>query len=396
LNKPRLLIILNRLAVGGPAFNVISGASLLSNEFDILLLAGAPDADEQPADYLLDQYKGFQFQKINSLRRSVIPGTDWRAYHEIKKTIKQFQPQIVHTHGAKPGVLGRLAAHRLNVPVIVHTFHGHVFHSYFSGLVSNLIVRIEQWLAGFSSVIIAISNKLKEELSNKYHVASVNKIQLIRLGIDTTQFSDENENKRSQFRRQFNLASDVVAVGIVGRLVPVKNHRLFIEVAAQVLKSSNHSLKFFIVGDGPERTSLQAFIKSKQLSFTHAGLDDHNAPFIFTSWRKDMDAVYAGMDIIMLTSLNEGTPVSIMEAMAAGKPVLSTNVGGIAELITHKQTGFLTATKNELTTGLSSLVEDQELRETFAVAAKKEAARFSKSAEMQALSSLYHSLLPTD
>jgi glycosyltransferase involved in cell wall biosynthesis len=150
------------------------------------------------------------------------------------------------------------------------------------------------------------------------------------------------------------------------------------------------------VGDGPERTSLQAFIKSQQLSFTHAGLDDHNAPFIFTSWRKDMDAVYAGMDIIMLTSLNEGTPVSIMEAMAAGKPVLSTNVGGIAELITHKQTGFLTATKNELTTGLSSLVEDQELRETFAVAAKKEAARFSKSAEMQALSSLYHSLLPTD
>jgi glycosyltransferase involved in cell wall biosynthesis len=396
LNKPRLLIILNRLAVGGPAFNVISGASLLSNEFDILLLAGAPDADEQLADYLLDQYKGFQFQKINSLRRSVIPGTDWRAYHEIKKTIKQFQPQIVHTHGAKPGVLGRLAAHRLNVPVIVHTFHGHIFHSYFSGFVSSLIVRIEQWLAGFSSAIIAISNKLKEELSNKYHVASANKIQLIRLGIDTTQFSDENENKRSQFRRQFNLTSDVIAVGIVGRLVPVKNHRLFIEVAAQVLKSSNHSLKFFIVGDGPERTSLQAFIKSKQLSFTHAGLDDHNAPFIFTSWRKDMDAVYAGMDIIMLTSLNEGTPVSIMEAMAAGKPVLSTNVGGIAELITHKQTGFLTATKNELTTGLSSLVEDQELRETFAVAAKKEAARFSKSAEMQALSSLYHSLLPTD
>jgi glycosyltransferase involved in cell wall biosynthesis len=394
LNKPRLLIILNRLAVGGPAFNVISGASLLSQQFDILLLAGAPDADEQPADYLLDQYKGFQFQKINSLRRSVIPGTDWRAYHEIKKTIRQFQPQIVHTHGAKPGVLGRLAAHRLKVPVIVHTFHGHVFHSYFSSFVSSLIVRIEQWLAGFSSAIVAISNKLKEELSSKYHVASANKIQLIRLGIDTTQFYDENEKKRLQFRKQFHLESDVIAVGIVGRLVPVKNHRLFIEVAEQVLKSSHHRLKFFIVGDGPERTSLQAFIKSKKMQFTHAGSDDDNAPFIFTSWRKDMDAVYAGMDIIMLTSLNEGMPVSIMEAMAAGKTVLSTNVGGIAELITHNENGFLANTKSELATALSSLVGNPELRSTFAAAAKKEAARFSKSAEMLALSTLYHSLLP--
>jgi glycosyltransferase involved in cell wall biosynthesis len=396
LNKPRLLIILNRLAVGGPAFNVISGAAALSNEFEILLLAGAPDADEQPADYLLDQYKGFQFQKINSLKRSVLPGTDLRAYKEIKLAIKKFQPQIVHTHGAKPGVLGRLAAHRSNVPVIVHTFHGHVFHSYFSGFISKSIVRIEQWLAGFSSAIVAISETLKEELTNKYNIASANKIKLIRLGIDTTQFYDEDGSKRTQFRNEFNLSNDKIAIGIVGRLVPVKNHRLFIETAAQVLKTkgSSHTLQFFIVGDGVGRTSLQQLIHSKQLKFANAGsADESSANFIFTSWRKDMDAVYAGLDIIMLTSLNEGTPVSIMEAMAAGRPVLSTNVGGVSELITNGQTGLLASNQAELVAGLSSLIENAPLRQQFSAAAAKDAARFSKSAELEALSSLYHSLL---
>nr|MBP6688013.1 glycosyltransferase [Lacibacter sp.] len=356
MNKPRLLIILNRLAVGGPAFNVISAAAALSNEFEILLLAGAPDADEQPADYLLDQYKGFQFQKINSLKRSVLPGTDWRAYKEIKQTIKKFQPQIVHTHGAKPGVLGRLAAHRSNVPVIVHTFHGHVFHSYFSGFTSKLIVGIEQWLAGFSSAVIAISNSLKEELLYTYKITSANKIHLIRLGIDTTQFRDGDGSKRIVFRNEFGLMNDAIAIGIVGRLVPVKNHRLFIETAARVLKtkSNKQQLQFFIVGDGPNRGSIQELITSKQLRFAQAGSPDcKQADFIFTSWRKDMDVVYAGLDIIMLTSLNEGTPVSIMEAMAAAKPVLSTKVGGIAELINNRQTGLLASTEDELVTGLS-------------------------------------------
>ncbi len=364
---------------------------MLSKEFEILLLAGAPDADEEPADYLLDQYNGFQFQKINSLKRSVIPGTDWRAYREIKQAIQKFKPQIVHTHGAKPGVLGRIAAYRSKVPVVVHTFHGHVFHSYFSGFVSNLIVRIEQWLAGLSSAVVAISSRLKEELTSKYKVAPADKIQLIRLGIDTARFHDDDGSKRTDFRKQFQLTDDTIAIGIVGRLVPVKNHRLFIETAAQVLNRSNYRLKFFIVGDGTERTSIQELIRSKQLNFTNSG--DDKAHFIFTSWRKDMDAVYAGLDVIMLTSLNEGTPVSIMEAMAAGKPVLSTNVGGISELITNGQTGLLASAQSELIACLTSLIENVQLRQTFSAAAQKDAAHFSKLEETQALSSLYHSLL---
>ncbi len=395
MNKPRLLIILNRLAVGGPALNVISGAAALSNSFDILLLAGAPDADEEPADYLLDQYKGFQFQKINSLKRSVIPGTDWRAYKEIKQAIKTFQPHIVHTHGAKPGVLGRLAAHRLQVPVIVHTFHGHVFHSYFSNTTSHLIVLIERWLAGFSSAIIAISETLKNEFTNTYQIASADKLQLIRLGIDTAKFQDADGSKRQHFRNEFQLSPTTIAIGIVGRLVPVKNHQLFIETAAQVIQSvgNSHQLRFFIIGDGVNRTALQELILSKQLRFSTAAADSNNANFIFTSWRKDMDAVYAGLDIVLLTSLNEGTPVSIMEAMAAGKPVLSTPAGGIPELITDGKTGMLASTQTELVEALSSLIKNNALREQLAGAAASDAARFSKSAELESLSELYVSLL---
>lgn len=395
MRKPRLLIILNRLAVGGPAFNVISSAAVLSNEFDILLIAGAPDADEQPADYLLEQYTGFQFKKITALKRSVIPGTDWRAYKEIKQAIRQFEPQIVHTHGAKPGVLGRFAAHKLKVPAIVHTFHGHVFHSYFSAVVSSFIVRIERRLAKTSSAIIAISTKLKDELLHAYKIAAAEKIKLIRLGIDTACFNDTDGKKRKQFRTEFQLPDDTVAIGIAGRLVPVKNHRLFIEAATTFLKDNNNSaVKFFLIGDGTEKNKIQELIREKQFSFTNAGPGyNSNASFVFTSWRKDMDAVYAGLDIVMLTSLNEGTPVSIMEAMAAGKPVLSTNVGGIAELITDGQTGLLASSAAELAAALTHLVTNQQQRLQFGAAAVKHAARFSKPEEATALSRLYHSLL---
>ena len=334
MHKPRLLIILNRLSVGGPASNTISAASLLADQFDILLIAGAPNADEQEADYLLEQYKGFRVQKIASMKRSVIPGNDWRAYNELKNIIRSFQPQIVHTHGAKPGVLGRLAAHRSKVPVVIHTFHGHVFHSYFSSFISGLIVRIERWLAGYSTALIAINQTLQRELINHYRIAAAEKIKLIRLGIETNRYLDSDGQKRNQFRSEFGLPDDAIAIGIVGRLVPVKQHRLFIEVAEEILRThaATKKLRFFIVGDGTEKKMLQEILSAKQLAYsTTADGSSENSPFVFTSWRTDMDRVFAGLDIVMLTSLNEGTPVSLMEAMAAGKPIVSTsaNISGL-------------------------------------------------------------------
>ncbi len=372
-------------------------AAALSQTFDVLVVAGEPNADEQAADYLLDQYKGFRFQKLTALRRSVLPAVDWRAYRQLKKIINSFRPDIVHTHGTKPGVLGRIAAHRSKVPVIVHTFHGHVFHSYFSNFVSGCIVRIERWLAGYSTALIAISEVLKKELVQTYRIASADKVQLVRLGIDTASFQDADGLKRQQFRHEFHISAEVKAIGIAGRLVPIKQHRLFIDTAVQLLhrQSSLPPMRFFIIGDGAEKESLQQYILQQGFSYCTANDKENNkAAFVFTSWRTDMDVVFAGLDVVLLTSLNEGTPVSIMEAMAAGKPVVSTNVGGIAELVRTDETGFLGQTAEALSARVQLLVEQPTLASNMGqVAAKTAEDRFSHETESAELLRLYTRLL---
>jgi glycosyltransferase involved in cell wall biosynthesis len=393
LDKPRLLIILNRLSVGGPATNILSAAAALSNSYTILLIAGEPLKDEQSAEYLLAEYKGFRVQMIPSLRRSVIPAMDIRSYYHIKKIIREFQPHIVHTHGTKPGVVGRLVARHLKVPVIVHTFHGHVFHSYFNSFISGVIVRIERWLSSITTAIVAINQKLQTELVQEYQIANSEKVKLIRLGIETSKFSDEDGNKRKKFRNEFQLQDDEVAIGIVGRLVPVKQHDLFIEIAEQAREISKNKTRFFIVGDGQERENLQKLVTQKKMTFSNDSTNN-KANIIFTSWRSDMDVVFAGLDIMMLTSLNEGSPVSIMEAMAASKPVIATNVGGIAELVQNDATGFCCSTKEELLNHLLQLIENSNVRTQMGKEAGVIANQwFSKTYEVNQMHNLYTELL---
>lgn len=372
-------------------------AAALSETFEVLVVAGEPNVDEQPADYLLDQYKGFRFQKLTVLRRSVLPAVDWLAYQQIKQIIQEFQPAIVHTHGTKPGVLGRLAAHRCRVPVVVHTFHGHVFHSYFSRFISDCIVRIERWLAGYSTAVIAIGEVLQRELVHTYRIANADKVKLVRLGIDTVAFKDVEEKKRNRFRTEFQLPAETKAIGIAGRLVPIKQHRLFIDTAVTLLQTQTAlpKLQFFIIGDGAEGTALQQYIEQKGYRWQTAPVAGSlTAPFIFTSWRTDMDVVFAGLDIVLLTSLNEGTPVSIMEAMAAGKPVVSTNAGGIAELVQERETGFLGNTAEELAGYVRLLLEQPTLAAQMGeVAAATAEARFSHQREFVELSALYKGLM---
>ncbi|MFT3846499.1 MAG: glycosyltransferase [Lacibacter sp.] len=392
MQKPRLLVLLNRLSVGGPATDLLSVLTALSNDFTILLVAGNSMADEQSADFLLEKYKGFETKKIHYLYRSVIPVNDVKAYYQIKQIIQEFKPDIVHTHGAKPGVLGRWAAYKLNVPVILHTFHGHVFHSYFSNFLSQKIVWLERKLAKISSAVIAINEKLKNELADIYSIAPVHKIKLIRIGVETEKFIDADAAKRNSFRNEFLLGEQTVAVGIAGRLVPVKNHRFFIEVAEKVIsRSKGRQLKFFIIGDGSEKAELIKRLTLNNFSYTHAGdLYNPSASFVFTSWRKDMENVYAGLDIVLLTSLNEGTPVSVMEAMASSKTVVSTNAGGIAELIENGKTGFICTDPDQMANTVLKLIESPELRDQIGSKAVSFALlHLSKEAEVAELRQFY-------
>ncbi len=395
MSKPRLLIFLNRLAVGGPAINTLSAAAVLSCDFDILLVAGEPMRDEQSADFLLEQYKGFTVKRIKSLRRTILPIQDIKSYYYIKKIISDFKPHIIHTHGAKPGVVGRLAGWRMKVPVIIHTFHGHVFHSYFSSIVSKRIVWIERMLAKISTAVIAINQTLNDELVSQYKIAPAEKVKLIRLGVETGKFTDADGKKRQLFRQEFSLGENIIAIGIIGRLVRVKQHSLFIEIAEQLIQSTKMQLRFFIIGNGPEKSNIEQLIIQKKLTYTNTGDGfNHTAQFIFTSWRHDMDVVYAGLDIVMLTSLNEGTPVSIMEAMSSAKPVVSTDVGGVAELVDSGETGFVGITKKQLTEQVFMLIENAQKRKEIGSNAEQFAnQRLSKAYEVEQLKKLYCELL---
>src|SRR5690349_21908175 len=225
---PKVLRILNRLIVGGPVLNAAYLTRYLSPEFETLLVVGEKEAHEKSADYLAAQL-GIDYLTVPEMGRSISPLKDAQAYAKLKKIIKEFRPDVVHTHAAKPGALGRLAASASNVPAIVHTFHGHVFHSYFNSAKSKIFINTERFLASRSDAIIAISEQQKKELVYDFKIAPESKFRIVPLGFDLNRFQDQQDEKRIKFRTEFNLKDDEIAIGIIGRLVPVKNHYLFLK-----------------------------------------------------------------------------------------------------------------------------------------------------------------------
>ena len=356
-------MIINRLNLGGPAFHVAILSKYLQEGFEVLLLAGTKEDSEESSDFIVKEM-GLTFTRLKEMKRSINPFGDYRSYKEIRKIIKQFKPDIVHTHAAKAGALGRLAAFNEKVPVIVHTFHGHIFHSYFHPLKSKIFLWIERYLAKKSSAIIAISERQKKELTDHYKLCNPSKIKIIPLGFDLSRFRENIESKRKDFRKKFFLEDDEIAVGIIGRLVPVKNHTLFINSAARILGNTTKKVRFFIIGDGESRSALLK--EASMLGIDHSYYPEvkKKSDLIFTSWIKDVDVCISGLDIVALCSFNEGTPVSLIEAQAGNKPIISTNVGGIENVVKDGETALLVNNNdfNDFHKTLLKLIEDDELR----------------------------------
>ena len=360
---PRILRILNRLAVGGPVLNATYLTKYMMPEFETLLVVGEKEDHEKSASFLADDL-GIEYTTVAGMGRSINPASDFFAYQKMKKLIKEFKPDIVHTHAAKPGAIGRMAAASMKVPAIVHTFHGHVFHSYFNSIKTNFFINTERYLARKSHAIVAISEQQKKELSIDFKIAPPEKFRVIPLGFDLDRFRTNQEQKRLKFRSEFALADDEVAIGIIGRLVPIKNHYLFLKAVAHVLQSSNKKIKAFIIGDGETRADLENVATQADIKFSTERDADHPFPLVFTSWRSDVDVINAGLDISALTSFNEGTPVSLIEAQAANKPIVSTRVGGIGDIVHEGETALLSEVNDSKTfcDNLLKLVEDDELR----------------------------------
>jgi glycosyltransferase involved in cell wall biosynthesis len=375
--------------------NAIYLTKYMQPAYETLFVVGEKESHEKSADFLAEQL-GIDYTTGKGMGRAINPGTDFFAYQKIKKIIKEFKPDIVHTHAAKPGAIGRMAAAAMKVPLIVHTFHGHVFHSYFNSVKTNFFINTERYLAGKSTAIIAISDQQKKELVQDFKIAQEEKFHVIPLGFDLDRFYNDQEQKRFKFRTEFGIADDELAIGIIGRLVPVKNHYLFLKGIAHILQTSDKKIKAFIIGDGETRADLENVARQAGIKFSTEKDAVHLHPLVFTSWRSDVDVINAGLDIVALTSHNEGTPVSLIEAQAANKPIVSTRVGGIGDIVKEGETALLSNVNDgeAFSNHLLRMVEDDRLRLKLGSNSRHHVMeKFSYQRLVNDMSQLYHQLL---
>ncbi len=362
----RVLIIVNRFNIGGHVSNAgLIAKHLPKDKYTTKLIGGNIDNGEDDYFYWLKS-ENISYDVIDEMKRPINFKEDRKAYEKLVEIINEFKPDIIHTHASKAGLLGRLAAFKCNTPVVVHTFHGHIFHSYFGKIKTFIFKSIEQYLASKSSKIIAISPEQKRELSIDHKIAPESKFEIIPLGFDLNRFQENIERKRIQFREKYQLQTNDIAIGIIGRLAPIKNHHFFINVAKNVLNHNNTKhVKFFIIGDGETKNEIMQHCSHLNIKYNKHDDKNFDSNVIFTSWIKEVDFALAGLDIVVLTSKNEGTPVSLIEAQAANKPIVTTNVGGIKDIIINNETGYLCEQNNieNFTNKLLELIYNESLRE---------------------------------
>ncbi len=327
--RVRVLRVIARLNIGGPAKHVALLTKRLDpTVYDTTLVCGKISPEEGDMGYYAEQM-GVQPIVLAGLRRNISILDDvvvlWRMY----RLMRQLRPHIVHTHTAKAGFIGRFAAWLAGVPVIVHTFHGHVFTGYFSPNKVRVFLALERMVARISDAILALTNSLRKELSETYHITAKNRITVLPLGLDLQPFT-RMERMKGGIRQQYKLDPLTPLVGIVGRLAPVKNHALFLH-AAQIILNQRPNVKFLIVGDGELRAASQELARE-------LGIQD---AVIFAGWMQDVRGVFADLNVKVLCSHNEGTSVSVIEALATSCPVVSTDVGGMRDLLEGGKLGRL-------------------------------------------------------
>ena len=392
---PKVLRIINRFNIGGPTYNAAYLTKYLPSEYETLLIGGDKEESEDSSQHILDDL-GIKPTIIPEMQRAIKFGNDYSAYKKIKQIITEFKPDIVHTHASKAGTLGRMAAFSCKVPAVVHTFHGHVFHSYFSKAKTTFFKRIERKLAQKTTAIVAISDIQKQELGNIHKIAPLDKIKVIPLGFELSRFQENLDLKRTQFRSEYEIEDDEIAIGIIGRLVPIKNHDLFLRALKSVLNKTSKKVRAFIVGDGESRNEIIALATELGIDFCQSNIQYKKASLTLTSWIKNIDTVNAGVDIIALSSLNEGTPVSLIEAQAANNPIVSTNVGGIENVVLQNKTGLLSDIQDveSYAENLLELIENDSLRNEMKIEGWKHVRnKFSHTRLVSDMDKLYNKIL---
>ncbi len=410
----KIVRVIARLNVGGPARHVVwLTAGLQGPDWDSVLVAGTVPSGEEDMGYFAAEH-GVEPLFIAEMSREISfkdALTIWRIYRVFCRE----RPDVVHTHTAKAGTVGRVAGflYRWLTPstllgrprqcLFVHTYHGHIFHSYYGRLKTRLFLTIEKVLALLiTDRIVVVSEQQRQEIHSRFGVGRANQFVVIPLGLDTDSFADWR-NRRQLFRDELGAQSDELLIGIVGRLTEIKNHELFLR-AVSILKDrlaeegSRSRVKFVVLGDGGLRDRLKAQARTLDL------VED----VIFAGSRRDPENFYPALDIVALTSLNEGTPLTLIEAMANARPVVATAVGGVVDLLgdtveDHQNERYTVCRRGisiqsndpvAVAAGLFHLIENPELRSQLGNRGLEfVASNFSRERLLDDIKALYNQLL---
>ena len=381
-----VLRVIARLNMGGPALHVTYlSEGLADRGYDTTLVVGELARGEGSMAFVAES-RGIKTVRLSSLSREIAPLRDLVALLRLTRFIREQRPRIVHTHTAKAGAIGRVAAVLAGgepKPIVIHTFHGHVLRGYFGPIRTFGFLTLERLLARVSTKLVAVSPEVRDELVS-LGVAPSEKFAVVRLGVELAERVRDSD--RAETRRQLGLPPERFVIGWVGRMTAVKRVDDAIE-AFRILLDRGVDATLCLVGDGPDRDQLER--RAKEL-----GVIRH---CLFLGYQEEMGGWFAAFDAFALPSANEGTPVSVIEALAAGCPVVATRVGGVPDVVDDGRTGFLvdSGDTTALANRLEQLAADPDLRERFSRAGKESvASRYAVGRLVDDVDRLYRELLP--
>lgn len=339
-NRCDVLHLLTRMNIGGPALHVIALTKRMRETHSILVASGASAAGEgEVTDPLVP------VERV-PLTRHINPAGEMRSFLKVRRLLTTRNPRILHTHMAKAGTLGRLASASLRAsPKTVHTFHGHVLHGYFSKAATRVFIESERRLARYTDALVAVSNAVRDELV-ELGIGTYEQFRVIPVAVDLRRFLVQRSP--GALRKRLGLSPQVALIGVAGRLVPIKDHITLFDAIKRIPDAH-----LVVLGDGEYRAALEETVDTMNLT----------TRVHFTGWWKDMAGAFADVDIVALTSINEGTPVALIEALAAGRPVVATDVGGVSEVVLHGTNGLLAPVgdSSEIARAIDSILSNPEL-----------------------------------
>ncbi len=389
----RVARIITRLNIGGPAIQAIEmSARLESMGCQTLLIHGRLGPDEGDMGYLVPPDRRFEMAYVPALRRELAPVADAAAVARVFRLLCRFRPTIVHTHTAKAGTVGRAAALLYNASVgrhaparLVHTYHGHVLEGYFAAWRTRGFTATERALGRCTDALIAVSSAIRRDLLERYRIGTAARFHVVPLGFDLSPFASLGPADRVAARAALGLDASARVAALVGRLTTIKQPELFIE-AADRIASVDPRARFLVAGGGELEAALRTTTADR-------GLSDRVR---FLGWQRDVSAIYAASDVVAVTSRNEGTPVALIESMAAGVPGVCFAVGGVPDVILAPDLGVLVpeGDVHALAAAIRRLFDDDRRRAEMGARARASVVeRFAVDRLVRDLAALYRQLV---